>query len=67
MEKFIQLLELDPIDVRFSDMYFMTYANQPPYQLEGPPGIFPDTEDREQRVLPHPNLTDIERHHVVRS
>ena len=33
--KFIELIELDPIDVRYSDMYFMTYSNQSPYQLEG--------------------------------
>ncbi|KAI8140967.1 hypothetical protein BJV82DRAFT_620264 [Fennellomyces sp. T-0311] len=33
--KFIELIELDPIDVKYSDMYFMTYSNQAPYQLEG--------------------------------
>ena len=71
VSKFIELMELDPIDIKHSDMYFMTYTNQAPYQLEGTKSIFPsfeNTEDREGAIVENkynPNLTVAGREHVV--
>ncbi|KAI7859435.1 hypothetical protein BDC45DRAFT_496069 [Circinella umbellata] len=70
VSKFIELMELDPIDVKHSDMYFMTYTNQAPYQLEGTKSIFPlfeNTEDREGAIVENkynPNLTLAGREHL---
>ncbi|KAI9499319.1 hypothetical protein BDB00DRAFT_796324 [Zychaea mexicana] len=68
--KFIELMELDPIDVKHSDMYFITYTNQAPYILEGTPSVFPpfnDEEDREGAIVENknnPNITKAGRQHV---
>lgn len=69
--RFIELMELDPIDIMQSDMYFTTFMNQVPYQLEGTAAVFPayiDEEDREGRLIENknnPNLTAAGRSHVV--
>ncbi|KAI9313789.1 hypothetical protein BX666DRAFT_2029967 [Dichotomocladium elegans] len=74
VDRFIQLLELDPIDITQSDMYFFTFMNQVPYQLEGTAGnVFPPFNDEEDRVGDlvenpnNPNLTAAGRDHVHRS
>lgn len=72
VSKFVHMVELDPIDIRYSDQYFIVYTNQVPYMIEGATGSFPDEEDmydREGALMDkkfYPNLTETERHHVVR-
>lgn len=72
VSNFVNMVELDPIDIQYSDQYFVVYTNQVPYMIEGAQGSFPDEPDlydREGALMEkkfYPNLTDLERFHVVR-
>lgn len=70
--KFIQLMELDPIDVTYSDAYFALFMNQVPYQLEGYPDSFKEADEKEVafqldpfRDQRNPNMSVLERQHLV--